>query len=152
MADTHFVVLLLGPPAVYAHEQPFQIKRRQIRSMLYYLACQREMISRAALALLFWPDELEEASRRHLREALSKLRAQLPHPDLLVTEQDRVGLNPELVNSDVLAFEDLYAQTARLCSQIPVDTPLPELSSPESAARRTVVALNPLSVWHTPSR
>ncbi len=132
-------ILLLGVPIVYADGQPgspsqpderglagqpLQIQRRMLRWMLFYLACQKEMVGRADLFLLFWPDEAEDDARRHLRETLSKLRAQLPDPDLIVTEQDRVGLDLNRVTCDVLEFQSLVDQTARACAQTPASTPL----------------------------
>lgn len=117
-------VLLLGTPVILAGDQPLQIQRRLIRWLLFYLACQKEMVGRSDLILLFWPDEPEESARRHLREILSKLRAQLPDPTLIITEQDQVGLDQQRVSSDVLTFQALFAQTSRACAQTPATTPL----------------------------
>lgn len=117
-------ILLLGAPTVTVDDEPLQIQRRMLRWMLYYLACQKEMVGRSDLILLFWPDEPEEDARRHLREILSKLRAQLPQVEMIITEQDRVGLDARQVYTDVLEFQALYAQTARICAQTPSATPL----------------------------
>ncbi len=117
-------ILLLGTPLIQASGQPLQIQRRLLRWMLFFLACQKDMVGRADLILMFWPDAAEEDGRRHLREMLSKLRAQLPDPDLIITAQDRVGLDSKRVTSDVLEFEALVAQTARACGQTPAATPL----------------------------
>lgn len=125
MTDTPDLrILLLGSPAIFSNDQPLQIQRRLLRWLLFYLACQKEMVGRADLILTFWPDAAEEDARRHLREMLSKLRAQLPDPDLIITEQDRVGLNPMRIFSDVQEFQSLFAQTARACAQTPASTPL----------------------------
>src|SRR5512133_3506671 len=94
-------VFLLGAPAVTIDNQPLQIQRRLMRWMLSYLACQKSMVGRSDLILLFWPDEPEEDARRHLRETLSKLRAQLPDQEMIITDQDRVGLDLQRVSSDV---------------------------------------------------
>src|SRR5512146_2425305 len=123
-ASSELRILLLGTPAVYAGDQPLQIQRRLLRWMLFFLASQNEMVGRADLILMFWPDEAEEDTRRHLRETLSKLRAQLPDPNLILTEQDRVGLDFQRVYSDVQEFQTLSSQTARACAQTPVSTPL----------------------------
>ncbi|NLG98504.1 MAG: AAA family ATPase [Chloroflexi bacterium] len=119
-------ILLLGTPAVYHGDQPLYIQRRLLRWTLYYLACQKEMVGRSDLILLFWPDESEEKARRRLRETLSKLKKQLPDPNLIVTEHDRVGLDLNRVYSDVLDFQSLFSQTARVCTQTPVSSPLTE--------------------------
>jgi predicted ATPase/DNA-binding SARP family transcriptional activator len=117
-------ILLLGPPAIILNDHPLQIQRRMMRWMLFYLASQKEMVGRADLILLFWPDESEENARRHLRETLSKLRAQLPDPEMILTEQDQVGLDPQRVTSDVVEFQALFTQTARALAQTPSSTPL----------------------------
>jgi predicted ATPase len=117
-------ILLLGASAFYSGETPLHIQRRLLRWLLAYLGTQKDKVGRSDLILLFWPDEAEEDARRHLRETLSKLRAQLPDPDLIVTEQDRVGLNFNRVYSDVLEFQQLYAQTSRICEQTPASVPL----------------------------
>jgi len=117
-------ILLLGTPLIQANGQPLQIQRRLLRWILFFLACQKDMVGRADLILIFWPDAAEEDGRRHLREMLSKLRAQLPDQNLILTDQDRVGLDWQRVTCDVLEFESLAAQTARACSQTPAATPL----------------------------
>ncbi len=117
-------ILLLGSPAVFNGDQPLQIQRRLLRWLLFYLACQKEMVGRSDLILLFWPDASEEDGRRHLREMLSKLRAQMPDPEIIITEQDQVGLDFEKVYSDVIEFQSLFSQTARACAQTPASTPL----------------------------
>lgn len=117
-------ILLLGTPSIYYNDRPLQIQRRLMRWMLFYLACQKEMVGRSDLILLFWPDENEEDARRHLRETLSKLRTQLPNPNLIITDQDKVGLDLQYVYSDVLEFQSLFNQTARVCAQTPASSPL----------------------------
>ena len=39
--------------------------------MLFYLACQEDLVGRADLILMFWPDAAEEDGRRLLREGYS---------------------------------------------------------------------------------
>lgn len=126
-AKSDLRILLLGTPLIQANGQPLQIQRRLLRWMLFFLACQKDMVGRADLILMFWPDAAEEDGRRHLREMLSKLRAQLPDPDLIITEQDRIGLDLKRVTTDVLEFESLVAQTARACAQTPAATPLTQV-------------------------
>ena len=118
-------ILLLGPPVVYYGEEPLRIQRRVLRSLLFYLAGQSEPVGRAVLMDLFWPDEDEEEARRRLREALSKLRTQLPHPSILVAEQDLVRLDPQQTYVDVLEYQALIDQV-RPYLQRQSTTPLPE--------------------------
>ncbi len=118
-------ILVLGPPLVLYGDQPLNIKRRLLRAMLFYLASQPEAVGRGTLMDLFWPDEGEEDTRRHIREALSKLRAELPNPALLISTQDHVRLDPENTYVDVLDYLALLDQV-RPYLQRRMHTPLPE--------------------------
>ena len=119
-------VFLLGPPAVYFDEEPITIQRRALRSLLFYLAHHENMIDRARLILALWPDADETKGRRRMRETLSKLRSALPDPDLIVTDQDRVGLDRSRLYIDALEFEDLFWQCNWFLNSTPRDVPLPE--------------------------
>lgn len=113
-------ILLLGTPAVYYAGEPIQIKRLILRSLLFFLAYKRRLVARNRLILTFWPDASEEDGRRHLREVLSKLRSQLPESDMLVTDQDRVGLNFAKCRVDALEFIELVGKT-KLALQLDTD-------------------------------
>ena len=97
-------LLLLGPPAIYLGESPVHVQRRSLRTLLFYLGYQYDPVTRANLTLLFWPDESEPEARRHLREVLSKLRTELPDPNMLITEQDTVSLDHNRIYVDALEF------------------------------------------------
>jgi DNA-binding SARP family transcriptional activator len=101
---------LLGAVQIFYGDQKLPIQRRFQRSLLFYLACQREPVGRTRLIDLLWPDEDETQARRHLREALSKLRQQLPEPDLLVADQDYIYLDPQRTYTDVREFQTLVEQ------------------------------------------
>jgi len=100
-------LLLLGPPIIYLGETSVHIQRRLLRTLLFYLGYQYFPVTRANLTLMFWPDEPESTARRHLREVLSKLRTQLPDPDILITEEDTVSLDAERVYVDALEFSNI---------------------------------------------
>ncbi|HTX78041.1 MAG TPA: AAA family ATPase, partial [Longilinea sp.] len=100
-------LLLLGPPLISLDETPIHIQRRSLRTLLFYLGYLNSPVTRANLTLLFWPEESEPEARRHLREVLSKLRTQLPNPDMLVTEEDTVGLDTSRVYVDALDFSHI---------------------------------------------
>jgi DNA-binding SARP family transcriptional activator/energy-coupling factor transporter ATP-binding protein EcfA2 len=119
-------ISLLGPPAIHYDNIPVHIQRRMPRALLFYLASQGNFIGRAELPLMFWPDENEEDARRHLREVLSKLRANLPVPNLLLTDQDRIGLNFDLVYVDQLDFQQLIEPILQPAWQVPATIPLPD--------------------------
>ena len=132
-------ILLLGPPAVFEDEQPVRIQRRQVRSLLFYLASQNQPIGRAELADIYWPDEIDP--RRLLRESLSKLRADLPDGDVLRTEREQVYLDSKAIYVDMLDFEDLLQQSQRAIQQTPRSQPLPEVT-----CRQMIRALK---LWRT---
>lgn len=102
--ESKLEILLLGTPAVYYGGKPIQITRRLLRSILFFMGYTRRLVSRTGIIMTIWPEASEEDGRRHLREALSKLRAQLPDPKILVTDQDRVGLDFNFVRVDVHEF------------------------------------------------
>lgn len=105
-------IQLLGPPVVFYGGQTVSIQRKNIRALLFYLACQESMVSRGDLILHFWPDMVDEAARRNLRDALGKLRNELPDPAILVTQHDLVGLDENRVSVDVREFRSLIQNTS----------------------------------------
>ncbi len=107
-AENRLSVQMLGQPRIMWGDQPLTIQRRLTRIFIYYLACQKYMVSRSDLVVLFWPEAAN--ARQNLRDLLSKLRAELPDPDIIQIDRDYVGLDYQKVISDVLIFEDLYDQ------------------------------------------
>ncbi|HSQ27400.1 MAG TPA: hypothetical protein VLM80_09775, partial [Anaerolineales bacterium] len=107
-AENRLSVQMLGQPRIMWGDQPLTIQRRLTRIFIYYLACQKSMVSRSDLVVLFWPEAAN--ARQNLRDQLSKLRAELPDPDIIQIDRDYVGLDYQKVISDVLIFEDLYDQ------------------------------------------
>jgi predicted ATPase/DNA-binding SARP family transcriptional activator len=98
-------ILMLGPASIFWDDKPLRLQRRVSRAMLFFLAFSNRLVSRSHLVDLFWPEESEQDGRRHLREILSKLRKELPKPDLLITEQDGVRLDFSRTFVDALEFK-----------------------------------------------
>ncbi len=79
--------------------------------LLAYLACfLRRTHPREELVELLWPDTDIESGRTSLRTALASLRRQLeppgtPENSVLVADRANVRLNPDVVSTDVAAFE-----------------------------------------------
>ncbi|HMN61737.1 MAG TPA: hypothetical protein PJ988_15310, partial [Anaerolinea sp.] len=119
-------ILLLGHPAAYLDGQPIDIPRREVRGLLYYLACQRGPVSRSRLIQLLWAEMLEEDARKRLRETLARLRKTLPEQVRLVSQDDQLMLDPAGFYSDVLDFMTIADQVARPLAQMPGTAPLPE--------------------------
>jgi DNA-binding SARP family transcriptional activator len=119
-------ILLLGTPAVSFEDVPVHITRKLQRALLFYLAARGGPVGREELIGLFWPEEDDVESRRHLREALSKLRASLPDRSLLVTNTHQVSLDFHKVYVDVLEFRTLLGQAGAVPWEIPSQRPLPE--------------------------
>ena len=93
-------IKLLGSCQAIWQECPLAVPRRQTRALLYLLAARLEPVPRAHLAFLFWPDTPDAVARRHLTRLLSSLRAALPHPDLLLVDEENVTLDRLRVSSD----------------------------------------------------
>ncbi len=114
-ADLH--IYLLGPPKVEWAGHTFAIPRRQARALLYRLATHLQPVPRERLCGLFWPDTGDSAARRNMSRLLTHLRRALPAPELLLTSNDHVGLDPRHTWSDTLAFERLCAALKEGVSQ-----------------------------------
>ena len=89
-------------------EKPIKISRRIERAVIYYLAGEHRSVSRAELIDLLWPDSDELDTRAALRTALSRLRRELPNPDILITDRDQISLDLNRSRIDLLRFENLY--------------------------------------------
>lgn len=100
---------LLGSPQIAWQGTSLPITRRQVRALLYVLASDLRPAPRDRLAFLLWPDEADATARRNLIRVLSYARQLLPRPDLLLSDNTAVALNPALVASDAVRFSDLCA-------------------------------------------
>ena len=125
MSEKPIKILLLGSPVVEVNGSPLQIKRRNVRSVLYYLACQGQPVGRSELILLLWPDEAESTARANVRDLLSKLRAQLPDPDLIILQDDQILIDTQRIWVDVLEFRSMANEALHTCESIPYNQPLP---------------------------
>lgn len=85
--------------------RPIHIKRRLNRALLFYLAGQRQPITRDEVIAAFWPEGSEESGRKNLREALSRLRTDLGVKDIILSVNDQLSINPELVEVDYREFD-----------------------------------------------
>ncbi|NJM40652.1 MAG: hypothetical protein HC853_07730 [Anaerolineae bacterium] len=104
---------LLGTPEPLWHGQPLALARRQTRALLYRLAASAQPLSRDELCFLFWPDIGESAARRQLTVLLNHLRRDLPTPDVLISAEDAINLNPAFVEVDVWQFEQTANEALR---------------------------------------
>jgi len=101
-------IQLLGPVEIKFDDKPLKIRRRIERAILYFLATEHKPVSRTKLIDLLWPDGEQTDPRASLRTALSRLRRELPDPDMITTELDQVGLNLDRCEIDIEAFEKHY--------------------------------------------
>ncbi|NMB55176.1 MAG: AAA family ATPase [Leptolinea sp.] len=136
-------ILVLGPPVIQLDDKPLDIQRRQLRTLLFFLACESNGVGRGDLLTRFWPDDKETDARRQLRELLSKLRAQLPSPEDLQTDHDRVWLNSQTVYSDV---QDFLTLVQPLQGFLDVSNHIPQLSDDLVERLEEAVAL-----WRGPT-
>ncbi len=117
-------VHLLGAPATKWEGRRLSISRRQVRALLYRLAASPDTIPREYLAFLFWPDVPELTARRKLSGLLAHLKRDLPDPNILVAQDDHIGLDSRRSWSDLVDFE-------RLCTSQPS-------AAPQEALRQAV--------------
>lgn len=68
---------VLGPPVVLADGVPLAVDTRKATALLAYLAVERGVHNRDALAELLWPDYATDRARAALRRTLSTLRSAL---------------------------------------------------------------------------
>lgn len=97
-------IYLLGAPRVEWGERPFAIQRRNVRGLLYRLAADLELVPRSSLCMLFWPDIAETVSRRNLTHLITHLRLALPDGKMLLSIEDKIGLDAQKIWCDTLAF------------------------------------------------
>jgi DNA-binding SARP family transcriptional activator len=102
-------VYLLGPPGLEWAGRSLIVPRRQVRALLYHLAARSPPVPREHLCFLLWSNTPESTARRNLSHLLTHLRHALPDPEVLLTYDDQVGLDPQRAWSDTAALE-------RLCS------------------------------------
>ena len=76
------------------------VPRRQARALLFRLAVRMRPTPREHLCFLFWPNQSETRARRNLTHLLTHLRRALPDCEDIITGDDQVTLNPDLVWSD----------------------------------------------------
>ncbi len=93
-----------------ANGNPIPLSGAKTQGLVAYLALNTEMPpSRDRLMALFWGDRFTDQARQSLRQAIAKLRRTFDSAegDVILTEHDRVGLNPEFVTVDVDAFSEI---------------------------------------------
>lgn len=107
MEQDRIQIALLGPPQFTYQGQLITIKRRAVRRLLGFLACQVNPVNRVELCELFWPNADEMTARKNLRESISLLRSELPLQDVVKTQNDFIELNAEKIWVDSREFERL---------------------------------------------
>ncbi|MEN8098394.1 MAG: AAA family ATPase [Chloroflexota bacterium] len=84
---------LLGPPQILWKGEIINLRRAQVRALLYRLAAYKGAVSRDHLSDLFWPETREITARRNLSHLLSHLRRALPDAGLVSVTEDSVELH-----------------------------------------------------------
>jgi DNA-binding SARP family transcriptional activator len=117
---------LLGSPEIRWDQQLHNVTRRIPRTILFYLASSSSLVGREKLISLFWEDTTSSKARSNLRGALSRLRSELPDPDLLVVHNDLVGLDDDKACVDHQEFLDLHDSFGNQPWIIPAEEAIPE--------------------------
>lgn len=125
MSHSLLEIHLLGPIEIKYEDEPLQIRRRIERTLLYILAVEHKPISRTTLIDMLWPEADQTDPRGALRTALSRLRNELPEPDLILTELDQVWLDINRTEIDLINFESYYQSLQRSLTPYQENRPLP---------------------------
>jgi tetratricopeptide (TPR) repeat protein len=119
-------ILTLGPPQVRYQNELVNIRRRYPRGVLYYLAERGGSVDRQELLYLFENDPSDIAvARRNLRQALARLRHDIPDSSLIIADAQVVTLDWERVKADVLEFRRLLQLITPHLKQIRPNDALP---------------------------
>lgn len=94
-SPVRFKMFLLGSWRLENGSGAIHLSTRKIKSLLAYLILHPEEHTREKLAALLWGDSSDTQARGSLRTALKTLRKQVDD-DLLVTDPEKVQLNPDL--------------------------------------------------------
>jgi DNA-binding SARP family transcriptional activator len=110
-------ISVFGPLAVTGAdgERIFVAGNKQ-QALLAYLAMNAENPpSRDRVMTVLWGDRFNDQARQSLRQGLSKLRQTVDLDGLgaIVTEHDRLGIDRDVVDIDVLQFQALAGQNTR---------------------------------------
>lgn len=112
-------VELMGPLRVTCAGQTVtQFATQKAAALLAWLALHPGPQPRERLMELLWPERDLLAGRNNLSTALASLRRQLEPPGMrrgsvLTATHAHIGLNPEILTTDVALFENLLKQAAR---------------------------------------
>ena len=117
---------LLGPPEIRWEGQLLNIKRRIPRTMFFYLASHENFVGRGTLLTTFWEDAPADFARRRLREALSRIRADIPDPGILTAHSNLVGLDQTKILVDHRQFLNLLDSISGQPWKVPLENPLPQ--------------------------
>jgi DNA-binding SARP family transcriptional activator/Tfp pilus assembly protein PilF len=108
--------------------EPIAVTGAKTQGLLAYLALNIAMpASRDRLLALFWGDRFTEQARQSLRQGVARIKRTLGNEEYVIADQDRVGLNSDLVTVDA----------DRLCA-------LAEDPSPEATERAVALLNGPL--------
>jgi DNA-binding SARP family transcriptional activator len=116
------VRMLGGLSVCFEGREPTALSRQQTGTLLAYLALYLNRAhTRESLMALIWPDDAQEEASHKLRQSLYALRRQLASPqaapgDILLTTRTTIQLDPSLVITDVLQFEQSLRTAAQASS------------------------------------
>lgn len=122
---TDLQINLLGPPEIRWEQQLININRRIPRTLLFYLASRGNFVGRGKLLNLFWEDSSPKVARPRLREALCRIRADIPEPNILTIHNDLVGLDTSKSHVDQKQFMDIQDIIGNQPWNIPTNESLP---------------------------
>ena len=121
---SHLSLMLLGTPVITYADQIITFRTRKALALLVYLAVERGLHAREALATLLWPESEASQGRATLRSTLAYLRRALAEAkppatsaaagaeeSYLIVERDFISFNAETsFEADWLALQAAWSQ------------------------------------------
>ena len=104
-------LFLFGAPRIERDGAPMDMDTRKAVALVAYLAIEDQAFRRDSLAGLLWPEHDSNQARGALRRTLSTLKKAMGGEGI-VADRATVGLAPDSVKTDTVAFEALVEQSS----------------------------------------
>jgi DNA-binding SARP family transcriptional activator/predicted ATPase len=115
---SYYAINLLGTIEVSCEGLPISFSYGKLKALLVYLCVEHYQPStRSRLAGMLWPDQSQSGAQDSLRQAISRLRAEMKdrdrQPALFVVERDTIQLNPKAdFVCDLFQFQEYIKQAS----------------------------------------
>jgi DNA-binding SARP family transcriptional activator len=127
MTEQRLTIRLLGPVEFRTSAGRVTFTTKKAEALLAFLAFSQGVLHpRERLATLLWGETGEDQARQSLRQTIFSIRKAIGF-DIFLTEGDRIGINPEMIELDVMEFRHLLDDGSIDALARAVDLPQGEL-------------------------